>query len=314
MTDGTPTDLTAPAPPSPRAPRARPGRPAAGRGPHLAALLRRPAHRAAARRPRLRPPGPRGLRGHTPRQRRPARRAQAALRPRPAAARRPGDGGRHLGGPRQLGRPHRRPHRPHRPRVVPPHPRHPGPRHTRRRPLGGPAARRRGRHQPQPLRPPDAPTLRRLPRTTPVFVPAGLGRWFRRRRFTAVTELDWWESAELRGVRFHFVPAHHWSKRTLTDTCRTLWGGWVLADRRGRRVYFAGDTGYGHWFRRIAERHPGIDLALLPIGAYAPAGGSATSTPTPRRPYAPSGTSAPGSWPRCTGRPSSCPPSRSWSP
>ncbi|MCP9985742.1 MBL fold metallo-hydrolase [Streptomyces sudanensis] len=116
----------------------------------------------------------------------------------------------------------------------------------------------------------DAPTLRRLPRTTPVFVPAGLGRWFRRRRFTAVTELDWWESAELRGVRFHFVPAHHWSKRTLTDTCRTLWGGWVLADRRGRRVYFAGDTGYGHWFRRIAERHPGIDLALLPIGAYAP--------------------------------------------
>ncbi|MEU2183349.1 MBL fold metallo-hydrolase [Streptomyces thermolilacinus] len=116
----------------------------------------------------------------------------------------------------------------------------------------------------------DAPTLRRLPRTTPVFVPAGLGRWFRRRRFTTVTELDWWESAELGGVRFDFVPAHHWSKRTLTDTCRSLWGGWVLSDRRHRRVYFAGDTGYGHWFRRIADRHPGIDVALLPIGAYAP--------------------------------------------
>ncbi|CAL9581295.1 MBL fold metallo-hydrolase [Streptomyces sp. enrichment culture] len=116
----------------------------------------------------------------------------------------------------------------------------------------------------------DAPTLRRLPRTTPVFVPAGLGRWFRRRRFTTVTELDWWESAELGGVRFDFVPAHHWSKRTLTDTCRSLWGGWVLSDRHHRRVYFAGDTGYGHWFRRIADRHPGIDVALLPIGAYAP--------------------------------------------
>ncbi|GGQ18505.1 MBL fold metallo-hydrolase [Streptomyces roseolilacinus] len=115
----------------------------------------------------------------------------------------------------------------------------------------------------------DASTLRRLPRATPLFVPAGLGRWFRRRRFTTVTELDWWESAELRGVRFDFVPAHHWSKRTLTDTCRSLWGGWVLGDHR-RRVYFAGDTGYGHWFRRIADRHPGIDLALMPIGAYAP--------------------------------------------
>ncbi|GGQ14400.1 MBL fold metallo-hydrolase [Streptomyces mutabilis] len=116
----------------------------------------------------------------------------------------------------------------------------------------------------------DAPTLRRLPRDTPAFVPAGLGRWFHRRRFTRVTELDWWEASELNGVRFDFVPAHHWSKRTLTDTCRTLWGGWVLTAPDGRRVYFAGDTGYGHWFARIGRRYPGIDLALLPIGAYDP--------------------------------------------
>ncbi|MER7760430.1 MBL fold metallo-hydrolase [Streptomyces sp. NPDC097619] len=116
----------------------------------------------------------------------------------------------------------------------------------------------------------DLPTLRRLPRDVPLFVPAGLARWCRRRGFTRVTELDWWESAELGGVRFEFVPAHHWSRRGLLDTCRTLWGGWVLTALSGRRVYFAGDTGYGHWFRQIGRRHPGIDLALLPIGAYAP--------------------------------------------
>ncbi|MFI2779707.1 MBL fold metallo-hydrolase [Streptomyces sp. ALB3] len=116
----------------------------------------------------------------------------------------------------------------------------------------------------------DAPTLRRLPRNTPLLVPAGLGRWCRRRRFTCVTELDWWESVELGGVRFDFVPSHHWSKRTLLDTCRSLWGGWVIGDAGGHRLYFAGDTGYGHWFKEIGRRYPGLDLAMLPIGAYEP--------------------------------------------
>jgi L-ascorbate metabolism protein UlaG (beta-lactamase superfamily) len=115
----------------------------------------------------------------------------------------------------------------------------------------------------------DAPTIRQLPRDTPMLVPAMLGYWFRRRNFTQVVELDWWESVKLDEVELSFVPAHHWSRRGLTDTCKSLWGGWVLSSG-DTKVYFAGDTGYGHWFGEIADHHPGLDLALLPVGAYEP--------------------------------------------
>jgi L-ascorbate metabolism protein UlaG (beta-lactamase superfamily) len=117
----------------------------------------------------------------------------------------------------------------------------------------------------------DAPTIRRLPRDTPMLVPANLAWWFRRRGFRDITELDWYESRRIGDVEFDFVPAHHWSRRTAIDACKSLWGGWMLTADDGTRVHFAGDTGYGHFFAEIAERYPGIDLALLPVGAYEPA-------------------------------------------
>ncbi len=116
----------------------------------------------------------------------------------------------------------------------------------------------------------DAASIRALPRAISVFVPLGLGRWFRRRGFERVHELGWWQAADARSLRITLVPACHWSRRSIGDTNRSLWGGFVVASA-GVSVYHGGDTAYFAGFREIGRRFPGLDAALLPIGAYAPA-------------------------------------------
>lgn len=100
-------------------------------------------------------------------------------------------------------------------------------------------------------------------------VPLGLGEIVRARGGEAV-ELDWWQSAELAGVKVHCVPAQHFSGRSLFDRDRRLWAGFVV-EGPTRRFYHAGDTGLFDGFRQIGERFGRIDLAALPIGAYQPA-------------------------------------------
>jgi N-acyl-phosphatidylethanolamine-hydrolysing phospholipase D len=100
-------------------------------------------------------------------------------------------------------------------------------------------------------------------------VPLGLAAWFRRRGIGRVTELDWWGAAQLGAAKVSAVPVQHFSGRGLHDRDATLWCGFVL-ELGGRRVFFAGDTGYSKDFADIAERFPAMDLSLLPIGAYDP--------------------------------------------
>jgi L-ascorbate metabolism protein UlaG (beta-lactamase superfamily) len=101
----------------------------------------------------------------------------------------------------------------------------------------------------------------------PVVVGMENGRHFAGR--LPVTELGWWDAVEIRGVRVTYVPSQHWSRRSLADSNRSLWGGFVI-EAGGFSIYHSGDTAYIDGFREIGRRFPALDAALLPIGAYDP--------------------------------------------
>lgn len=99
-------------------------------------------------------------------------------------------------------------------------------------------------------------------------VPLRLGDVIREAGGEAI-ELDWGDSVELAGVKIHCVPVQHFSGRWLDDQGHRLWAGFVV-EGPTTRFFHAGDTGYFDGFREIGERFGPIDIAALPIGAYAP--------------------------------------------
>ncbi len=120
----------------------------------------------------------------------------------------------------------------------------------------------------------DVPGLRRLLKHhTPTFVtPLGNKRYLQRaRRSINCIELDWRQQAELENLRITCMPALHWSKRSVEDANKALWGAFVI-ETPGGVIYFAGDTGYGDGgtFREVCERFGSPRVSLLPIGAYEP--------------------------------------------
>jgi len=114
----------------------------------------------------------------------------------------------------------------------------------------------------------DAWTLKQLT-SAQAIVPVGLRSEFQSLGFERITELEWWQSHQVGDATVHFVPSQHWSKRGLTDTNDSLWGGFLI-DGGGVRAYHSGDTAYFAGFKDIGERLGPIDAAMLPIGAYEP--------------------------------------------
>lgn len=121
----------------------------------------------------------------------------------------------------------------------------------------------------------DVATLRRLNSEHRPLMVTSLGNDAILRRTVPdvrVVAGDWWDRIEIgKGGEVTIVPAYHWSSRTGRDRRMALWCGFMLSTGGGR-AYFAGDTAYGNGriFHEVRRLVGPPDLALIPIGAYAP--------------------------------------------
>ncbi|MDB4959722.1 MAG: rane protein [Myxococcales bacterium] len=120
------------------------------------------------------------------------------------------------------------------------------------------------------------PTMLALAKTgVPVVTALGVGAHLEKYGFSPdrITELDWYEAADVGGVHFTATPSQHFSGRTLTGRNKTLWASWVIQSER-RKVFFSGDTGLTKEFVDIGRKLGPFDLVMLEIGAFHPSWGS----------------------------------------
>ncbi|MDC3035886.1 MBL fold metallo-hydrolase [Candidatus Pelagibacter sp.] len=115
----------------------------------------------------------------------------------------------------------------------------------------------------------DMMTIRRFPyKEAKVLTPLKLGKYFTKNGFKDVNEMDWYESTEINNdMKITFLPAVHWSKRSLTDTNKTLWGNFLI-EYSGKKILFACDTGIGNIYKDLGNKYGPIDLTIINIGAY----------------------------------------------
>ncbi len=118
----------------------------------------------------------------------------------------------------------------------------------------------------------DIRSLKKISKNHPdaiFLVPSGDEKLLQRKRIKNVYNFNWWESIEYKEFIFTFTPVQHWSKRSLFDRNKSLWGGWYIKNK-DYSIYHAGDTGYSKDFIDTRLKLGAPKYAFIPIGAYDP--------------------------------------------
>ena len=111
-------------------------------------------------------------------------------------------------------------------------------------------------------------TIQRFPyKNAKVATALNLGKYFTKNGFNDVTELDWYDVINVNDIKITFLPAVHWSKRSLWDTNKTLWGNFLI-EYKNKKILFACDTGVGNIYKDLGNKYGPIDITFINIGAY----------------------------------------------
>jgi L-ascorbate metabolism protein UlaG (beta-lactamase superfamily) len=86
-----------------------------------------------------------------------------------------------------------------------------------------------------------------------------------------IEAVDWDQQVNFGDLVIDTEPVNHWSARWTSDRNEALWAAFTLIVG-GKRIFINCDSGFaeGWWAERVMSKHGKIDIALLPIGAYAP--------------------------------------------
>ncbi len=113
----------------------------------------------------------------------------------------------------------------------------------------------------------DVNAVRNFPhKDAKVITPLKLSKYFN--RYKDVNELDWYETIKINEeLKITLLPAVHWSKRSLFDTNKTLWGNYLI-EYKDKKILFACDTGVGNIYKKLGDKYGPIDITFINIGAY----------------------------------------------